>query len=184
MTRIIRVTLFMGLFVLLGGSMVACGRTDREALETMLSGNYDTFINMPRSSLRDLVRDAARRSDGEPLFESIAPNYAFEGNHFYLEGEYRDPSGTLRTGYLDLVIEVEEGRLVVSVADHNLAGLESETERLGADLSAALDEMVVESADQEVIRYLWVRTKDNNQLLIGHTLKADVGQGVIPLDYP
>ncbi len=102
--------------------VASCSGADREAAETVMTGTYDSQISLPRSDIRDVVRDAAVLENGQPLFSRIETDYGFTGDRFRVNGLYTAPDGTEQPGWIDLVFAANDGRLQVTVAEHTLQG--------------------------------------------------------------
>lgn len=151
--------------------------------ETTWFGRRENVIDLrvARSHIRDVVREAARHADGEPIFEKLDTNYAFEDDRFHIEGEYRAADGSLRRGYLELAFSVEGGEPRVTIVEHDIPGIEGDIERINAALTTALEEMVADSLSQNIVSYRHIEPLAYNILEISLTAELDPDSMIVPL---
>lgn len=166
---LVTVVFLLAIFILTG-----CGPA--------LFGRQVIELQMPRSEIRDVVREAALWSDGQPIFEWLDTNYAFADGLFHIEGEFRAPDDQLQHGFLDLAFSVQRGELKVSIVGHNIEGLqEDEVERVNVALAIELAQNIEDSLNQEVIEYRKVEPLASNILQISLTPNMDPDAMIAPL---
>ncbi len=136
---------------------------------------------MPRSDIRDVVREAVLWANGQPIFENMDTNYGFEDGRFHIEGDYHSPDGQLRHGFLDLAFSVQQGDLQVIIVEHNIEGFNDEVEGLNTSLSAKLVQRVEDTLDLEVIEFREIEPLASNILQISFTTQIDPDSKVVPL---
>lgn len=167
--NLVNIVSFLAIFILTG-----CGPA--------LFGRQVIDLQMPRSDIRDVVREAALWSDGQPIFERLDTNYAFADGLFHIEGEFRAPNDQLQHGFLDIAFSVERGELKMSIVETNIEGLQKdEVERVNAALAVELAQNIEDSLNQEVIEYRKVEPLASNILQISLTPEMDPDAMIVPL---
>ncbi|MDX1416046.1 MAG: hypothetical protein R3293_17750 [Candidatus Promineifilaceae bacterium] len=146
-----------------------------------LRGRDEIQLQMPRSDMRDVVRDAALWADGEPIFESLDTNYIFEADRFHIEGDYQGPDGQSRHGILELAFTARRGDLQLAVVEHNIEGLDDELERVNAALSLELAQKIEDTLDRQVVEFREVKPIADNILQITLILQPGPDSMTIPL---
>jgi hypothetical protein len=123
-------------------------------------------LQMPRSTLRDVVRSAAVYPEGAPVFEDLKSNYRFAGTGFHVEGEYRADDGSLSEGFLDISIEVVDGELELTVRDHNVPGLDAYLPEIDEALAEGFARKVQAKFEEEVLGFERVQPVNDNVIVV------------------
>ena len=136
-------------------------------------------LNLPRSEVRDAVRDGATLSNGEVLFSRIENDYGFVDDHFHLDGLANTDAGTTYDAFIDVTFVVEDEALRLEIANHNLQLDDDEVERLNAAISAEFMRSVADTIGREIHRYDAVEIGENGLVV---TLRVEPMPGVVPLN--
>ncbi len=174
MFRLFRTRMIVS-FLLVTFALISCG-------PKLFGRSVTQELQVPRSDIRDVVLEAALWSDGQPIFERLDSNYAFDDSQFHIEGDFRGSDGQSQHGFLDLAFNAKQGDLEVSIVEHNIEGLvDDEIERVNDALSAELMQMIATTLDQEVVEYRDVESLAYNILQISLITKMDSDAMIVPL---
>ncbi len=136
-------------------------------------------LSLPRSDVRDAVREGATLGNGEPLFAQIENDYGFVDDHFHLDGVANTNDGTTYDASMDLTFAIEDGVLRFEIVNHNLQLDAATLERLSDDISAEFMRSIADSTGREIHQYDAV-TINENVLVV--TMRVEPIPGVIPLN--
>lgn len=164
--------------------LLGCSPTEREGLETIVTGTYDSSMTTGRSQVRDAVRDGALLANGGPLFTQIDTDYGFDGDVFRINGQYLDASGQTRQGSLAFELSAEDGALRATIVDYDLAGLEVDVTALEEGIAQRLADDVASVFSEPIVAFLDVSPEASNMVVISFRLAADLDNNIIPMDAP
>lgn len=176
--EVMRVLAVLAALLLVAG----CSTSSREAVETMMTGTYDTSVTIGRAQVRDAVRDGAVRPNGQPLFSRLETDYAFEGERFIINGAYLAGDGREQPITIILEFAVADGRLQTTIVEHTLLGMEAEIPQLEEGIANQLAADIAGPMSEEIVRFLDVSPEGSNLLTVRLRLAAARDDMVIPLD--
>lgn len=136
-------------------------------------------LYLPRSEVRDAVRNGAKLATGEPLLARIENDYGFDGDRFQLDGVANAVDGATSATHLELTVAQRDDALRFELADHDLQLGADEIERLNEAISAELMRSIAATLSREIHGYDAVQISDNN---LEVTLRIEPMEGVVPLN--
>lgn len=178
--RLFLYTLLMFSLLVLPG----CSASEREGLETLATGTYDTSLTIGRSQVRDAVRDGALLANDQPLFTQIATDYGFDGDLFRVNGEYLDAGGQTREGSIGFELSAEDGVLRVTIVAHDLEGLDVDIAALEEGIARRMTDDLANAFSEPVVAVLDVDPDGANMVVVSLRVAADLDSNIVPMDRP
>lgn len=138
-----------------------------------------TTLTLPRSEVRDAIRDGATLANGEPLFARIENDYGFDGSRFQLTGMANADSGTPHEARLELTFAIRDDEVRFEIDDHNLQLTADEIERLNDAISAEFMRSIEATMGRTIHGYDAIQVGEYG---LAVTLRVEPMAGVVPLN--